>query len=221
MRKILVYTRGVNWRNGNPVLGHFLQQLQKQIQQLVEQNLNRSLEEEATAYLGREYHQRRARQRYRQTDAVCLRCGSRRRSDFSRNGHRQRQVLTQWGVVTVWLPRVVCQCGGSVRLRFSLLQPYQRFWDDIAEQLQRWASFGQSLRQMQATLNEQLQTDVGLRVLNEHLHAIKQPVATRLSSRWQRHSARFRRSSCSMPCGLRSCVRPENSGGIGADDCAR
>lgn len=182
MRKIVVYTPGVNWRSGGQVLHGFIERLRAKITRQVEQEFNQALEEEATQYLGRDYHQRRETLPYGRGDAVCQRCGSRRRRDFSRNGHRHRQGLTLWGILTIWLPRVKCQCGGSVRVGFSLLQPYQRIWDDVIMRLHHWAALGMSLRQMQHTLNDRLQTSIGLRVLNEQLQAIKQPMAIELTS---------------------------------------
>jgi transposase-like protein len=63
-----------------------------------------------------------------------------------------------------------------------MIRPYQRFWDDVQMRVEQWAEMGLSLRQIQTELNESLQTNVGLRVLNEQLQAIKQPIATPLTS---------------------------------------
>jgi transposase-like protein len=90
--------------------------------------------------------------------------------------------VTLWGVLEVWLPRVKCQCGGSVKITFSLLEPYQRFWDDVDGCIEHLAEIGLSLRQIQSELNECLQTSVGLRALNERLQGIRQPMAGVLSS---------------------------------------
>jgi len=89
--------------------------------------------------------------------------------------------VTTFGVLTIWLPRVVCACGGSVPLPYSILRPYQRLWDDVLEQIERWARLGLSLRQMQTEIGEQLQTQVGLRKLNETVQHVRQPSELTLS----------------------------------------
>lgn len=65
--------------------------------------------------LGRQYHFRRKRVSWRlRREGRCSRCGSRASQRFSRNGFRERRLLTLWGSITVYLPRVRCVCGGSV-----------------------------------------------------------------------------------------------------------
>jgi hypothetical protein len=90
--------------------------------------------------------------------------------------------VTTFGVVNYGLPRVVCACGGSVQIPFSILQPYQRFWDDVLQQISRWAGFGLSLRQMQQAIGEQLRTQVGLRKLNAVVQDVAVPPAIELTS---------------------------------------
>ncbi len=182
MRTTTLRTTEVNWGSDKQVLRGFIGAIQKKVKQQVEQELNQGLEEEAGRYLGRAYHERRDKHNRRQTRARCQKCGSRRQRDFSRNGHRRRQLVTLWGVLTIWLPRLTCQCGGSVKVDFSLLGAYQRLWEDVDVRVEQWAEMGLSLRQMQTELNESLQTNVGLRVLNERLQAIKQPVDRPLTS---------------------------------------
>ena len=182
MRTITLRTTEVNWGSGQQVLRGFIATLQERVKREVEREFNQELEAETERFLGREYHERRDETNRRQTQGRCQKCGSRRQRDFSRNGHRDRQLITLWGILQVWLPRVFCQCGGSVKMHFSLIRPYQRFWDDVEMRVEQWAEMGMSLRQMQTELNESLQTNVGLRVLNEQLQAIKQPGATPLSS---------------------------------------
>ena len=172
----------VNWPNGKSVLRALLDEVYQACQQQLERRLNQCLDEEVTTWLGREAHQRRDRQRRRQGQAVCRRCGSRRRQDFSRNGHRRRALQTLLGGLEVWYPRVVCQCGGSVAMPSSLLAPYQRFWDDIDAQLAQWAEWGLSLRQMQTSLSDTLASAVGLRRLNACVQTVRQTLATPLRS---------------------------------------
>jgi hypothetical protein len=86
------------------------------------------------------------------------------------------------GVLDIWLPRVICDCGGSVTIPFSILEPYQRLWDDVVGQIGRWANLGVSLRQMQNEIGETMGTQVGLRKLNEVVHQVRSPVETPLRS---------------------------------------
>ena len=55
--------------------------------------------------LYRQAYQRRS-QVSRQSQATCQVCGSQQASDFVRNGRRRRQLVTDYGVLQVWLPRV-------------------------------------------------------------------------------------------------------------------
>jgi len=118
----------------------------------------------------------------RQGQAVCQSCEGRQAQAFSGNGHRQRQLVTTLGVVTYGLPRVVCECGGSVAIPFSILKPYQRLWDDIGKQIERWAALGLSLRQMQNKIGEQMGTQVGLGKLNEMVQAVPMRADIELTS---------------------------------------
>lgn len=160
----------------------FLRQVKHELRERVTRRLEARLEADVDTWLQRGPHERRQRVGRRSGGAVCCRCGSRRAKDFSRNGHRRRQLVTTFGVVTFWLPRVVCCCGGSVQIPFSILRPYQRLWTDVLEQIQRWAEWGVSLRQMQGELGDQLATQVGLRKLNDVVRHVRSPLAVTLSS---------------------------------------
>jgi transposase-like protein len=159
----------------------FFEELQATIRQQVGQAIEAQLEAEVGKWLYRDYHEKRARVT-RQSQAICQQCGSQEAYAFSRNGHRPRQLVTTFGVVSYGLPRVVCACGGSVKIPFSMLQPYQRFWDDVLKQISRWAEFGLSLRQMQGAMGEQLRTQVGLRKLNAVVQDVAVPPAIELTS---------------------------------------
>jgi hypothetical protein len=52
-----------------------------------------------------------------------------------RAGSYERTLLTVPASVRVRVPRVGCICGGTVRVEFSLLAPYERSWGDV----QTWA----------------------------------------------------------------------------------
>lgn len=157
----------------NPVdkFNEFLSDIRQQIAHLVVRRLEAQLEVEVEQWLHRGYHVRRVTIK-RRTQARCQRCGTREASAFSRNGHRQRQLVSVYGVLNFWLPRVVCSCGGSVSIPFSMLKPYQQIWEDVISQIGRWAELGLSLRQMQGEIGEQMGTQVGLRTLNEVVQTV-------------------------------------------------
>ena len=124
--------------------------------------------------VGRPYHWRRVKvpQRLRR-EGRCCRCGARKSHRFTRNGFRKRQLLTRWGELWVDLPRVRCECGGSVRVDFGgLLHPYQRIWDDVDAQIERWGALAVSLRQMRRELNHLHIGPLALRTLNSRLHQL-------------------------------------------------
>ncbi|NPV65672.1 MAG: hypothetical protein HPY64_00880 [Anaerolineae bacterium] len=160
----------------------FLTELQAALAGEVQRRINAQLEDEVEAWLHRGYYERRAKVGARQGGAQCLRCGTRQARRFSRNGHRYRQLVTSFGVLDIGVPRVICACGGSVRIPFSMLEPGQRLWGDVVEQIGRWADLGVSLRQMQGAIGAQLGTQVGLRKLNEVVQHVHPPLETTLSS---------------------------------------
>ncbi len=91
-------------------------------------------------------------------------------------------MVTSFGVLSSWLLRAVCECGGSVRLAFSMVQPHQCLWDDVVSQIGRWADLGLGLGQMQAEIGDELATQVGLRKLNQLVQTVPQPPALTLTS---------------------------------------
>lgn len=124
--------------------------------------------------LGRPYHRRRDRvPRRLRREGKCRRCGSRASHRFSRNGFRERYLLTWWGLLTIHLPRVRCVCGGSVWIDFGgLLRPYQRIWDDVDLQIQRWGAMALSLREMRKELTQLHIGPLSLRTLTQRLHQL-------------------------------------------------
>jgi hypothetical protein len=78
-----------------------------------------------------------------------------------------------WGAIPFDLPRVRCQCGGSVRIDFSgLIRPYQRIGDDVDVQVQRLGGIAASLRQMREWFGHLRIGPLALRTLNERLHLL-------------------------------------------------
>jgi len=159
----------------------FFVDLKQQLCEMVEQGIEKQLESDVSLWLYRAYHERRATIK-RRSQAHCQRCGSQEASQFMRNGHRKRQLVTRYGVLNFWLPRVICACGGSVTIPFSILQPYQQIWDDVLAQISRWGDLGLSLRQMQGEIGEQMGAQVGLRRLNEAVQHVETRTALELTS---------------------------------------
>jgi putative transposase len=107
-------------------------------------------------------------------EGKCCRCGSTRSRRFSRNGFRSRDPLvTMWGEIPFEVPRVRCECGGSVRIDFGgLLQPYQRIGEDVDVQIQRLGGIAVSLRQMRELFGQLRIGPLALRTLNKRLHLL-------------------------------------------------
>src|SRR5579863_4258087 len=160
----------------------FFAELETGVKAWVSRQIEAQLEAEVDGWLKRGSYERRTRVGRQQTSSECQRCGTKEVRHFWRNGHRERQIVTSYGVLSIWLPRVVCDCGGSVALSFTLLAPYQRLWEDVVEQIGRWAALGLSLRQMQGEIGDQVHTQIGLRKLNEVVQDVAQPVEMVLSS---------------------------------------
>ncbi len=133
--------------------------------------INQALERHVDAGLGRAPYERR--RRARGTSILsCQRCGSRARAHFSRNGYRYRWLTLVLGVIQIALPRVRCQCGGSVLLNWPDLRPRQRLGADWQALVQHWTRLAYSLRQMKAELDAAVGSSIGLRSLNERLHRL-------------------------------------------------
>ena len=172
----------ISIKNSAEQFNSFMSELKGKMKDWVKQEVEARLESEVEQWLHRQPYKRRKWVRGQKTQAQCNRCGARYAGRFSRNGHRSRQLVTCFGVLDVWLPRVVCECGGSVNIPFSIVEPYQRLWTDLLAQIGRWAGLGLSLRQMQTEIGEQMQSQVGLRTLNTVRQQVRQPVELSLSS---------------------------------------
>jgi hypothetical protein len=122
-------------------------------------------------YVRRRYVSERLRR-----EGQCCKCSSGQSRRFSRNGFRDREPLaTMWGEVPIALPRVVCQCGGSVQIDFGdLLCPNQRVGADVDAQIKRWGGMAISLRQMRQELEHTYISPLALRTLNRRLHQLAQ-----------------------------------------------
>lgn len=138
--------------------------------------LNALLVAVANHVVGRGHYVRRSEvPHHLRREGCCCRCGSRRSRRFSRNGFRSRQPLvTAWGEVALEIPRVRCECGGSVQLDFGgLLRPYQRIGAEVDAQIQQLGHLALSLRQMRARLSQLYIGPLALRTLNQRLHLLQ------------------------------------------------
>jgi hypothetical protein len=125
--------------------------------------------------VGRGHYVRRMRVSKRLLrEGKCCRCGSNRSRRFSRNGFRSREpLLTIWGEIPFQLPRVRCQCGGSVKIDWGgLIRPHQHIGDDVDAQIQRLGGIAVSLRQMRELFGQLHIGPLALRTLNKRLHLL-------------------------------------------------
>lgn len=97
--------------------------------------VERAPADEVTALLGRERYARRRRATPARTAAARSRCQVGRTTRLRRAGSYERTLLTVPAAVRVRVPRVGCICGGTIRMEFATLAPYERSWGDV----QTWA----------------------------------------------------------------------------------
>jgi hypothetical protein len=162
--------------NGGKMLHDTIDEIHAYLGRLMSQRLNLRLSAAVDHLLGRGRYDRRAAvpDAWEQSGRG-QRCGSHRCDHFSRNGHRLRTLGLLDYVLSLALPRVVCQCGGSVQLDFAgLLRPYQRLGAAIDAQIQRWGAMSISLREVQAELAHSAVGPLGLRTINERLHQLQE-----------------------------------------------
>jgi hypothetical protein len=144
--------------------------------QTISARLNALLVATANHVVGRGHYVRRSRVSKRlRREGKCCRCGSSRSRRFSRNGFRHREPLVMsWGEVPLEVPRVRCQCGGSVKIDFGgLIRPHQRIGSDVDVQIQRLGGIAVSLRQMREWFAHFHIGPLALRTLNKRLHLLK------------------------------------------------
>lgn len=160
--------------NGGLLLREAVAEGQTQIVRLVSGRLNELLVLAVTHLLGRLSHERRMGLSFgMEQSGGCRRCKSHQCRRFVRNGYRQRSLLTPVGWLEFWLPRVRCQCGGSVEMDFAgLVRPYQRISDLVDEQVRRWYRIGMSLRQMEQELSQSMIGPASLRTLLKRVHQL-------------------------------------------------
>lgn len=162
--------------NARMLLTNAFAAAQAALQQQMNECLNQQLVAAVEHLLGRGTYARRARVPGSwEQSGRCCNCQTHRCAHFSRNGYRTRRLSFLDYTLQLRLPRVVCQCGGSVALDFNgLLRPYQRLSDEVDEQIQRWGKMGHSLRAMQAELQHCQLGPLGLRTLCARLHQLQE-----------------------------------------------
>lgn len=160
--------------NMNELMAEAMAEAEAKAKAELERGMGEKLEREIDRLLGRGAYERRAEVgSWVEVEGQCQRCKSRQSRRFSRNGGRERSVESQWGVLAVRQQRLICECGGSVRLMIEgWLRPYQRIGEDLDAQIRRWGELRLSLREMQEELGALFLTPLALRTLQQRLHQI-------------------------------------------------
>ena len=169
MRSVFGERRQVN---GRTMLIQAIATSHAQLLEAVSRQLTARLVDAVSYLLGRGVYERCCQGAlWAEQSGRCHRCGSQAVGRMMRNGYRQRSLLTPLGWVEFWLPRVRCQCGGSVEMMFEgLVRPYQRLSDLVDEEIRRWYRQGLSLRQLQAELAQSYLGPLALSTLLQRLH---------------------------------------------------
>jgi transposase-like protein len=164
--------------NGQNMLAEAMAVGQAALAEAVSHRLNEMLLAAVTLLLGREFHVRRMGVALGlEQSGRCHRCKSHQSRRFSRNGYRPRGLLTPLGWILFLLPRVRCECGGSVQIDLSgFVRPYQRISDEVDEQIRRWYHLGMSLRNIEKALAHGWMTPLSLRTLMVRIHQMAEEV---------------------------------------------
>jgi transposase-like protein len=165
-------------------LEDLLSLIYRTVKEVIQRLIEAALQREIKALLGREPYQRASEKDDQEVyGTFCLKCGTRLRRKFRRNGHYRRGLVVGGGLCWgVWVPRLECQCGGDVHVRFRTFQPRQRIWDDFRAWVSSLLGENLSLRQVQRLLGMVGEVVPGLRYLNEIVLAEGQE---RKQGRWQ------------------------------------
>jgi transposase-like protein len=151
----------------------FNEGLKDAAQEIVKRCLEAELEAEEDRILKRKRHKRRRKEKGEmESKAYCQKCGSHKVSHFQRNGHYQRGLDTSWGHLQIEMPQVRCECGGSVKMPYQIIQSRQRIWDDLEWEIRAEYGWGLSLRWIKAKVDAKLKGSLGLRTLNQRIHEV-------------------------------------------------
>ena len=168
---------------GQGILSEALREAGRKIEHIVTQHVYAYCDRVVEQVVGREpYVRRKHVDQWLEQHGRCKRCGTRQSQHFRRNGSRPRTLTFLHFTLHLSLPRVVCDCGGSVGIDFSaVLRPYQRLSDEVDQQLQRWAQLSLSLRQMQELLGQLHIGPLALRTILTRLHQLCAQVPTAMA----------------------------------------
>lgn len=157
-----------------------LQEVQKRVKsaalRATKPVLTAFLKAEQEAKLGRAKGEpRRKSPEPREIDWVCGHCGCRDANQFTRDGHYRRSLATSYGVIEdLQVPMLECQCcGHDVICSFAILDKYERFWYDLDQQVLFGSGLCQSLRDLSQQWSANLESQVGLRTINERINQIE------------------------------------------------
>jgi len=150
-------------------------ELRRVVKEVVQSSIERLLETELDQILRRPHYRRRKKvARYETEQGKCNRCKSQNVQNYRRNGHRWRELDTEWGHMRIGVPQVECICGGAVHVNWQLLRDRQRLWDDVEVDIRAEYGWGLSLRQIKMRYDGLLGGSLGLRTLNKRILAMKQ-----------------------------------------------
>jgi transposase-like protein len=146
-----------------------INQIKGWVRQIAARCIEEALDAEVSELLGRAWYERQKGKKWRRVRAQCGKCQTHDARRFRRNGHYRRYLDTQWGRIRVYVPQVVCLCGGHVRVPFQTLRRGQRVWDDVEADAREQYGWGLSLREVKACVDAALQSSVSLRTLNQRV----------------------------------------------------
>ena len=120
--------------------------------QAVETVVQEEVEAREAGVLGRDKGEHRHYNDASEGEATCRKCGSRQRVMFTRDGGWRRNLVTLYGVVSLRLSRVRCDCGGFVSVEHRSFKPYARRQADVDAHAQGLMGMCLSLRQTRLVL---------------------------------------------------------------------
>ena len=157
-----------------------IQTVQQQVQEAalaaITMILETFLEAEVTAKLRREKGEpRHVSGQAHEIDWYCGHCGCRDANRFVRDGHYQRALATNWGVVkALKVPMLECQeCGHDVICHYAILEKFQRFWLDLDQDVLLGSDWCESLRHLSQRWSDMVGSSVDLRTINECINQIE------------------------------------------------
>lgn len=130
----------------------FAEEVQESVLERVRRKFQEAIEARVTAVLGRPDGARRDHSERTVVPEFCTSCGTHWRSQFFRDGHWKRTLHTRWGSISLQMPRVRCDCGGTVTIAHPQFAPYQRRFVNVQEQILRLSALCLSLRQIRMVL---------------------------------------------------------------------